>query len=68
MIMTYTLELDKRMEDRVKGYWLYRSCEKIGETPVVDGVYIQRSVIRDHPPGNIRLSLEWDPPSAAKVG
>ena len=52
-----TLILDKYTS--VKNYYLYRSQEEEGGSPIVDGVYIQRETIGENPPESMTLLLKW---------
>lgn len=54
-----TLILDREMLRKVTGYYIYRSQEEEKDSPIVDGVYIQRETIGENPPKNMTLLLEW---------
>ena len=66
MKRTYNLQLDEGMEEKGMGWHIYRSLEKHGDQPVIGGVYIQRSVLWDLPPEQMKLSLEWDSPPVSQ--
>lgn len=56
------LILDEEHLSKVFGYYIYRSEEKTGNRPTIDGVYIQRKCVGENPPWNMKLSLEWESP------
>lgn len=54
-----TLKLDKELLAKTSTYYIYRSEEKNGPRPIVDGVYMQRDALGAEPPEEISLLLEW---------
>lgn len=54
------LKLDKEMLTRTPTYYIYRSEEKAGPRPVLDGIYIQRGALGANPPDEINAVFEWE--------
>lgn len=54
------LQLDKRLLDTASAYYIYRSEEKAGARPVIDGIYIQRASVGPNPPEEMTLALDWE--------
>jgi len=54
------LKLDKEMLTRTPTYYIYRSEEKAGTRPVLDGIYIQRGALGPNPPDEINTVFEWE--------
>lgn len=54
------LLLDTEMLSRTPTYYIYRSEEKSGPRPILDGIYFQRGVFGDKPPPEINTTFEWE--------
>ena len=58
--MDLRMVLDRSMLERVRTYFIYRSEEVAGDSPIVDGLYVQRRALPDPPPETLRISITWD--------
>jgi hypothetical protein len=54
------LKLDTEMLARTPTYYIYRSEEKSGSRPVLDGIYFQRGALGPTPPEEITAVFEWE--------
>jgi hypothetical protein len=58
---SYTLYFDEFETKKLKTrkYVIYRSVEDSDNSPIIDGVYLQRKELDFSPPQNISVTLEW---------
>jgi hypothetical protein len=57
--LSYELELDREMLQKVASKYLYRSREMVGSYHSVGGIYVLRSELGERPPDTLCCSLEW---------
>lgn len=60
-IRNYTLHFDEEETNRLKTRKssIYRSQEMIDNSPIIDGLCIQRKELNFDPPEDINITLEW---------
>jgi len=56
--LALTLFINKNMQRKVPGYYIYRSWEKKNGRPIIDGVYMQKREFGKTPPETSVLHLE----------